>query len=327
LQAFRDFWFNSRPVLRSSVALLAAAGAACAGAPAAERLQLIAPGVRVFGARVGGLTMEPARNRIQAALDRPISIVYRGATLTVAPSTLGAQASLERALTSALDARAHTRIRLRVSYDAQAVDDYVAKLAKRYDRAPQAAKVVGANAAGPVFRNGKDGLAVQQPTLRAAIEQEIATGARRPLVLLMEAVEPKVSSTSFGAIIVVTRATNTLRLYSTHKLVRTFPVATGQAIYPTPKGVFRIVVKEKNPWWYPPTYDAWAKGLQPVPPGPDNPLGTRWMGLSVPGVGIHGTDEPASIGYSESHGCIRMQVPNAEWLFQRVKVGTPVVIL
>ena len=109
--------------------------------------------------------------------------------------------------------------------------------------------------------------------------------------------------------------------------MRTFPVATGQAIYPTPTGIWRIVDKQLNPWWYPPTADAWAKGLKPVPPGPSNPLGTRWMGLNAPGVGIHGTDAPASIGYSASHGCIRMQVPDAEWLFERAQVGTPVVIL
>src|SRR5581483_9447718 len=57
------------------------------------------------------------------------------------------------------------------------------------------------------------------------------------------------------------------------------------------------------------------------------PLGTRWMGLSAPGVGIHGTDDPSSIGYSVSHGCIRMQVPDAEWLFEHVKIGTTVVIV
>jgi lipoprotein-anchoring transpeptidase ErfK/SrfK len=51
------------------------------------------------------------------------------------------------------------------------------------------------------------------------------------------------------------------------------------------------------------------------------------MGLSAPGIGIHGTDEPSSIGYSESHGCIRMQVPDSEWLFTRVRVGTTVFIV
>ena len=64
-----------------------------------------------------------------------------------------------------------------------------------------------------------------------------------------------------------------------------------------------------------------------MPPGPTTRSGTRWMGLNVPGVGIHGTDEPTSIGYSASHGCIRMQVPDAEWLFDHVEIGTTVYIV
>ena len=64
-----------------------------------------------------------------------------------------------------------------------------------------------------------------------------------------------------------------------------------------------------------------------MPPGPNNPLGTRWMGLSAPGVGIHGTDEPGSIGWNASHGCIRMQVVDSEWLFDHVRVGTTVFIV
>jgi lipoprotein-anchoring transpeptidase ErfK/SrfK len=109
--------------------------------------------------------------------------------------------------------------------------------------------------------------------------------------------------------------------------VRSFRVATGRAQYPTPSGTFAVVDKQLYPWWYPPTYSDWAAGLKPVPPGPGNPLGTRWMGLSAPGVGIHGTPDDASVGYSASHGCIRMHVWEAEWLFERVRRGTPVVIL
>ena len=127
--------------------------------------------------------------------------------------------------------------------------------------------------------------------------------------------------------ITINRSTNRLTLYDDGKLYRTFPVATGQAIYPTPRGTFHIVVKYRNPWWYPPTSSSWAQGLKPVPPGPSNPLGTRWMGISAPGVGIHGTDAPASIGYSASHGCVRMQVPDAEWLFDHVDIGTTVHIV
>ena len=64
-----------------------------------------------------------------------------------------------------------------------------------------------------------------------------------------------------------------------------------------------------------------------MPPGPGNPLGTRWMGISSPYVGIHGTPDAASVGYSASHGCVRMLIPEAEWLFNHVDVGTPVFIV
>jgi L,D-transpeptidase ErfK/SrfK len=127
-------------------------------------------------------------------------------------------------------------------------------------------------------------------------------------------------------VIVINRGQNSLTLYNGTKLWRQFRVATGQAAYPTPAGRFQIIVKWENPWWYPPA-SPWAAGESPVPPGPGNPLGTRWMGLSAPGVGIHGTPEPQSIGYSESHGCIRMLIPQAEWLFNHVDVGTTVFIV
>jgi lipoprotein-anchoring transpeptidase ErfK/SrfK len=163
--------------------------------------------------------------------------------------------------------------------------------------------------------------------MREAIGRLLRDGTRAPLHLVTRRVRAKRTVASFGPVIVVTRGANTLRLYRGSRLVREFRVATGQAVYPTPAGIWRIVNMQRDPWWYPPTYDEWAKGLKPVPPGPGNPLGTRWMGLDAPGVGIHGTDAPASIGYSASHGCIRMQVPDAEWLFEHVRVGTPVVIL
>src|SRR5205814_26450 len=102
-----------------------------------------------------------------------------------------------------------------------------------------------------------------------------------------------VARTNFGPVIVIRRGSNRLHLYRGMQPWRVFPVATGQASYPTPLGRFRVVVKWRNPWWYPPS-SRWAQGLKPVPPGPGNPLGTRWMGLSAPGVGIHGTPDAAS---------------------------------
>jgi lipoprotein-anchoring transpeptidase ErfK/SrfK len=96
--------------------------------------------------------------------------------------------------------------------------------------------------------------------------------------------------------------------------------------HPTPIGTFRIITKQKNPVWNPPD-SAWAAGMGPIPPGPGNPLGTRWMGLNSPGIGMHGTPAPSSIGTAASHGCIRMKIPDAEDLFDRVFVGTPVQIV
>jgi lipoprotein-anchoring transpeptidase ErfK/SrfK len=135
-----------------------------------------------------------------------------------------------------------------------------------------------------------------------------------------------VTKRSVGETIVIRRGSNRLYLYDGDHLERSFRVATGQSSFPTPLGKYEIINKWRDPWWYPPD-SAWAEGEDPVPPGPGNPLGTRWMGISSPYVGIHGTPNAASIGYSASHGCIRMLIPQVEWLFNRVDVGTPVYIV
>src|SRR5262249_10008018 len=156
---------------------------------------------------------------------------------------------------------------------------------------------------------------------------------RGPVDVPAQVTEPQVKASSFGPIIVIHRDTKWLYLYeqvTTAKQVtfwRRFEIATGQPIYPTPIGSFKIVVMERDPWWYPPPDAPWAKGAKPIPPGPGNPLGTRSVGLSAQGGGTHGTPDPASLGYSASHGCIRMFIPSAEWLFDHVQVGTPVIIV
>ena len=197
-----------------------------------------------------------------------------------------------------------------------------------------AAKIYRAPVAGtlllrhdrPFFTHAHPGRALRMLPTRMLIRDAIVSGDHTVIQSRRcERSTPPRSSPQ--PVIVIHRGINRLFLYDGTHLVRVFPVATGQAAWPTPLGRFQIVVKQKNPWWFPPTQDSWAAGAKPVPPGPDNPLGTRWMGLSTPGVGIHGTDEPWSIGHSESHGCIRMQVPSAEWVYNRVRVGTPVFII
>lgn len=125
--------------------------------------------------------------------------------------------------------------------------------------------------------------------------------------------------------IVIDRSTNTLTLYRVGKVVRTYGVATGAAEFPTPAGEFEIQTMQKHPTWTPPDSD-WAKDAEVIPPGPDNPLGTRWMAINGT-VGIHGTNNPASIGYSVSHGCIRMAIPDVEELYDMVAIGTRVTVV
>jgi hypothetical protein len=128
-----------------------------------------------------------------------------------------------------------------------------------------------------------------------------------------------------GRLVIVRRDVHRLYFYRHGQPIKVFNVATGSRLTPSPRGKFRIVAKYRHPWWYPPD-SSWARHRKPIPPGPGNPLGTRWMGISSPGVGIHGTPDPASVGYSVSHGCIRLSIRNAEALFQLVRVGTRVWI-
>jgi lipoprotein-anchoring transpeptidase ErfK/SrfK len=129
-----------------------------------------------------------------------------------------------------------------------------------------------------------------------------------------------------GASVVVSRRNRTLTLFREEKRITTLRVAVGTSQYPTPRGQFSIVTKQRNPTWIPPD-SPWAKGLGPIPPGPGNPLGTRWMGTSASAVGIHGTYASGTIGTAASHGCIRMHIRDSEWLYERVQVGTPVLIV
>ena len=202
---------------------------------------------------------------------------------------------------------------------------YVGVVAKRFDVQPVDAQLFLRNLR-PWIAKPVIGLTLYRARAEAAIVGALVANKHGPLELRQKITPPATTRTNFGPVIVIRRGSNGLHLYRGMRPWRVFPVATGQAIYPTPLGRFRIVVKWRNPWWYPPS-SPWAAGLKPVPPGPGNPLGTRWMGLSAPGVGIHGTPDAASIGYSASHGCIRMQIHEAEWLFGQVRIGTTVFIV
>jgi lipoprotein-anchoring transpeptidase ErfK/SrfK len=280
--------------------------------------------VRIAGVRVGKLPPARAEKVVQRAFTKPLTVVIDRRSLRLDPRKL-AKAYVEGAVGHARAAKPGTSLPLVVSVRGAAVRAWAKKVAARTDRKP--AKV------GLVLRDGKPyigplayGKRLDQGELVQRVVRALAGNTRLPVRVKTKKLLPLALPTAKSPVIVINRGENTLSLYHGTKPWRTFRVATGSYSYPTPRGRFGIVVKWTNPWWYPPASD-WAAGQSPIPPGPGNPLGTRWMGISSPGVGIHGTPNPGSIGYSLSHGCIRMHIPEAEWLYEQVDVGTTVFIV
>jgi len=281
-------------------------------------------GVVVGGVDIGGLTSDAATAALLQWYSRPVVLKVGRTKVIVSPAALGVKIWADTAVAEALTVAPGTSLGFRAVFSRARVAAYVAQVSRRFDRDASSARLLLKNSRPRVIPS-QTGLRIERGATVALLADALAQGTRAPIRVPAKTIAPQAAS--IGPVIVIRRSSNVLTLYRGDRYVRRFHVATGQAVYPTPLGSFHVVVKWKDPTWYPPTQDAWAKGLKPVPPGPNNPLGTRWMGIDAPGVGIHGTDEPASIGYSESHGCIRMLVPDAEWLFDHVTVGTPVFIV
>jgi L,D-transpeptidase ErfK/SrfK len=130
---------------------------------------------------------------------------------------------------------------------------------------------------------------------------------------LIAAEGPRSTDASTTRRVIVSIPDRKLALVENGRIVVVYPVAVGAPVSPSPVGTFSIVNRVSNPTYY--------KTGKVVGPGTTNPVGTRWIGLSVKGYGIHGTDAPASIGYAKSHGCIRLRNQDIERLFERVRAG------
>jgi len=124
---------------------------------------------------------------------------------------------------------------------------------------------------------------------------------------------------SGGVELVVSLADRRMAVIEDGAVKRIYRVAVGKPSTPSPTGSFRVVSRVSNPTYY-------HQG-RVVAPGPGNPVGTRWIGLSEKGYGIHGTNAPGSIGKAASHGCIRMDRRDLEELFAMLKTGETVEIV
>jgi L,D-transpeptidase ErfK/SrfK len=127
------------------------------------------------------------------------------------------------------------------------------------------------------------------------------------------AAEETVTATAVARRLIVSIPDRRLLVVENDRLVEMYDVAVGAAATPSPVGTFTIVNRVTQPTYYRPG--------KIVAPGPRNPLGTRWIGLSQKGYGIHGTDAPQSIGHARSQGCIRLRNADVERLFERVRPG------
>ena len=326
-----------------AVTLVAFAAAILIGVEAAARAQeaggqpegsgqrtTIASGVTVSGVLVGGMTSAEATRALNELASRFLTVGFRDTSWRYAPKTLGSAPQVETAVRTALTAPEDAALLLDVEIDERKLAGWARTFARNFDRRSRNARIV-LRKGRPEVKHARFGHVLSQGPAQLAVRSALENHERAVVQLPVDTVPPHRTDAEVGRAIVIKRASNRLVLYRPGgpkgmRVARKFGVATGQASYPTPLGSYEIVTKQRNPWWRPPDSD-WAEGAEPIPPGPGNPLGTRWMGLSAPAVGIHGTPDAASIGYSASHGCIRMLVPQAEWLFERVKEGTPVYIL
>ena len=311
----------------------------------------IADGVTIGGVDVGGMDEAEAKQAVQKELLAPLrhslKVGYDGERWTLDGKSLKVHADLDGAAEEALalshDAFLPARVVRYVTggsidenvpagivYSRPAVNRFVRHVASEIDREAQNADVepTGDSLEITPAKNGRklrDNLLTRQ--LNAAV---LNASADHTIAARAHSVKPEVTGSEVAAeypsYLTLDRATFTLRLWEHLKLAKTYTVAVGQEGLETPEGLYDIQEKQENPSWHVPN-SAWAGDLagQVIPPGPEDPIKARWMGI-FEGAGIHGTEETESLGSAASHGCVRMSIPDVEELYDRVEVGTPIYI-
>lgn len=310
----------------------------------------ISEGVTIGGVDVGGLDAEAAAAQIRASLvtplDKDVVVRYGDEKFKLDSDELEVRTDVNRMVDEALSAsqegNAITRtfdrltgaeldldIEPEIAYSESAVDDFIGGVQENVNQEPVDASVEPSGTAlEPV--SAQPGITVDENRLRKDLERALSSPVDRKVTAKVDKVKPEVTTgelaQQYPTYLVVDRANFELRLYENLKLTKTYTVAIGAVGYDTPAGLYSIQDKQVDPVWNVPNSD-WAGDLAgtTVPPGPDNPLKARWMGI-YNGAGIHGTDDVASLGSAASHGCVRMAIPDVIELYDQVDVGTPIYI-
>jgi lipoprotein-anchoring transpeptidase ErfK/SrfK len=344
---------------RRSIAIIAAmtlvvvlVGAGVVYAYDASREDRIAEGMRIGGVEVGGLSADQANAKLRVQLvqpleravsvhagDRRFRLTAREARVQVNSGELVDEAVdasrkgsfLSRAWRDVTGKKLDREVAPTIEYSKAAVQRLVDRVRVTMSRPAEDANVDISTTRVDV-KASQTGRTIDARKLRAQIQAALVdVRAKRQLRAPLEKVRPKVTTAELAArypsIITVDRGNHRLRLFKHLKLHKTYLIAVGQAGLETPAGEYTIQNMAENPSWHVPD-SAWAGSLagKVIPPGPENPIKARWMGI-YDGAGIHGTDAVNSIGTNASHGCIRMRIPDVEELYDQVKVGTPVYIV
>ncbi|HEY1357607.1 MAG TPA: L,D-transpeptidase/peptidoglycan binding protein, partial [Thermoleophilaceae bacterium] len=307
-------------------------GAVAAYAYDSSRDDTIAKGVTVAGVDVGGMSVGEAKAKLNhelaGSLQKPVTIDFRKRhfKLTAKRAELRADVdgmaneALQRSRDGTIISRVarditggeeDAQVPAEVHYSTAAVSKFVSNVKKSLDRPAQDATLNF-----PTLTKVKehDGLTVDEAGLQERVEQAITLpGAGRSATVPVRVKKPKVTraqlASKYPTLIVVQRDAFRLTLYKKLRQIHSYTIAVGQVGLETPAGIYHIQNKEVNPSWHVPN-SAWAGSLAgtTVPPGPDDPIKARWLGI-FDGAGIHGTDELYSLGSAASHGCIRMAIP------------------
>jgi lipoprotein-anchoring transpeptidase ErfK/SrfK len=310
----------------------------------------IADGVSIGGIDVGGRSADEAEGLVRAdlvePLQHPVHVRFGGERYTLTPKQLDVRANVGGMVDEAVDesregglfgrlwryttgGEVNTDVEPRISYSKDALQGFLDGVAEKVNREPRDATVEPTPTdLSPVPE--QPGIAVREEDLRERVAAALQSPSSRVVEARVNKVQPEVTTdelaSEYPTYVTIDRASFTLRYFENLKLSREYTIAVGQVGYDTPAGLYHIENKAVNPSWTVP--DApWTGGLagQVIPPGPENPLEARWLGI-YDGAGIHGTSDLASLGTAASHGCIRMSVPDVTELYDQVPVGTPTYI-
>ena len=302
-------------------------------------------GTTVGGVAVGGLHHQAALDKVRATIEdplrRPIQVRAESFEAQTTAWDLGLRVDVPSAVRTAIDrsndgnlvqrvwrrvfGSSGPRVQLAPQWGEGEVSALLERAAKAVELAPRNAKV-DASSGWVTIVPPKTGRKLDLDRSRAAVLDAAKNGDGN-VDLVTETVPPAVGAEAVQKVILVRTGENMLYLYENGRIAKSWPVATGAAGFPTPTGIWRVNSKLTNPTWTNPR-SAWSANMPAtIPPGPNNPLGTKALALNAPGILIHATPDRASIGYSVSHGCIRMTEADEADLFGRVSSGTIVAIV